>query len=89
MFLATVLMALALWLPMRLLDVFLLDTTKTFQLLVLTIVAGLSGMLVYLMLTFILKIEELGKFVQVLRRFGAWREVLASSSEILESKKEC
>jgi len=88
MFLATILMGLALWLPMRLLDVFLLDTTKTIHLLLLTIVAVLSGMLVYLMLTYMLKIEELGKFIQVLRRFGAWKEVLASSSEILDSKNE-
>lgn len=87
MFLASLMMAIALWIPMRFLDRFVLDTTRTWNLLFLTLTAGISGMLVYLSLTYFLKIEELGKFLQVLRRFGAWREILASSSELLDSSK--
>jgi len=79
MVLATILMAVALWLPMRFLDQYVLDTTRTLQLLLLTGAAGISGMVVYLSLTYFLKIEELGKFLQVIHRFGAWREILSSS----------
>jgi len=85
MSLATLLTGVALWVPMRFLDQFLLDTTRTIQLILLTIVAGLCGLLVYLGLSKLLKIQELNSFWQTLRRFGAWRRILAQSEEVLDA----
>ena len=40
------------WVPMRLLDRFILDTTRTINLVILTVVATLSGMMVYFVLSY-------------------------------------
>jgi putative peptidoglycan lipid II flippase len=85
MLLASFLTGVALWLPMRFLDQFVLDTTKTVQLVLLTLVAGFSGLLVYLGFSKLLRIEELEHFWQTLRRFGAWQKILAESDEVLDA----
>lgn len=81
--LATVLTTVALWAPMRLLDKFILDTTRTINLVILTIVATLSGMVVYIFFSYIFKIAELQSFVSLARRLGRWQKVLEESDEII------
>jgi len=80
---ATVLTAVALWVPMRFLDKFILDTTRTINLVVLTIIATLSGMMVYLVLSYVLKITELKSFISLAKRLGRWQEVLKKSEEMI------
>lgn len=80
---ATVLTAVALWVPMRFLDKFILDTTRTINLVVLTIIATLSGMMVYLVLSYVLKIAELKSFISLAKRLGRWQEVLKKSEEMI------
>ena len=82
---ATFLTGIALWVPMRFLDRFVLDTTRTVQLLFLTIIAGGSGIGVYLLFSKLLNIKELSYFLQTMRRFGAWRRILAESEEVLDA----
>ncbi len=77
----------ALWLLMKLLDKFILDTTKTLELLALTIFVSLLGLAFYLFCSYLFHIEELGRFFQILQRFGKWREILASSKEYLDKTK--
>ncbi len=84
--LATFLTGFALWLPMRLLDKLFLDTTKTINLIALTVIAGLCGLAVYFLFSYVLRIEELKRFYKLFYRFGAWREILASSEEVLDGK---
>lgn len=81
---ATVLTAIFLWIPMRVLDRFILNTAYTINLLILTLVATLVGLGVYLFLSWLLKIEELQAFVNLVRRMGQWQKVLEESEEILE-----
>ena len=83
-FLATFLTGLALWFPMKFIDSFVLDTTKTINLLFLTIITTMCGLGVYLFFSYIFKLDELGKFLQLIRRFGAWKEVLSSSEEVFD-----
>jgi len=80
---ATVLTAVALWLPMRLLDRFILDTTRTINLILLTMVATASGMVVYLALTYFLGIAELKSYISLVKRLGRWRQVLEESEEMI------
>jgi putative peptidoglycan lipid II flippase len=84
MLLASFLTGIALWLPMRFLDEYLLDTTRTVQLVMLTIVAGVCGLSVYLFFSKLLGISEIDKLWQVAQRFGKWRSVLAESEEVLD-----
>jgi len=82
---ATLLTGIALWVPMRFLDRFVLDTTRTVQLVFLTIIAGGSGLGVYLLFSKLFNIKELGYFLKTMRRFGAWRRILAESEEVLDA----
>lgn len=85
MVVASFLTGIALWMPMRLLDQFVLDTTRTMQLVLLTLVAGLSGLGVYVGLSRLLRIKEQEYFWATLRRFGAWQKILAESEEVLDA----
>lgn len=80
----TSLMAIALWLPMRLLDQYMLDTTRTINLIILTLLATVLGLMVYIGLSALMKIEELGRFLGLLSRFGRWRAILSQSEEYLD-----
>ena len=60
----------ALYIPMKLLDELVLDTTRTLNLLVLTAVAGAFGLSVYLFFTWILGVRETKLFLHlILARF--------------------
>ncbi|MGI5827850.1 MAG: murein biosynthesis integral membrane protein MurJ [Patescibacteria group bacterium] len=83
MFMASVLTGIALWLPMRFLDQFVLDTTRTIQLIILTVVASGCGFMVYVVFSKIFQIEELEQFLSILKKFGAWKSILSESEEVL------
>jgi putative peptidoglycan lipid II flippase len=83
--LATVFTGVALWLPMRLLDQFIFDTTKTIPLIILTVIAGFSGIMVYLFLSYLLKIAALKSFIDLAKRLGRWRTILRESEEIIST----
>ncbi len=70
MFLAAALCGIFLYVPMKLLDQLVFDTTKVWPLLALTGTATLVGMTVYLFFTWVLDIKELGSFVGIIRRIG-------------------
>ena len=54
---------------------FVLDTHYTLNVLILTAVAFLIGMLIYVLASLILRIEEASYFVQVLKKFIARRSI--------------
>ena len=81
---ASAAMAISLWVPMRLLDQFVFDTTRTANLILLTAIASLSGMAVYLGLSKALGIAELNAFLSLLKRIGNWRKVLKETEEVIE-----
>src|SRR3989344_1269276 len=71
----------SLWLPMRLLDQFVFDTTRTLPLLLLTATTSGIGLSVYLLLSYLFKVEELSSFATLVVRISAWRKLLTSPPE--------
>lgn len=64
-----------LWVPMRLLDRFVFDTTRTLPLLALTAITSVIGFTVYLAMSFLFKVDELFTFAVFIRRLfkrGSW-----------------
>ena len=70
---------------MRIIDQFILDTTRTINLIILTISVLGIGMFVYLNLSAILKIEQLSEVIALGKRISNWKDVLDKSEEILEA----
>jgi len=58
MLIASAATAFALWLPMRLLDQFVFDTTRTLPLIALTFSTSIIGLIVYLFLSFLFRVNE-------------------------------
>lgn len=63
MFTAALITGVSLYIPMKLLDQLVFDTTYTFPLILLTGTASIIGLTVYLFLTWLLEIEELKSFL--------------------------
>lgn len=74
-----------LWVPMRFIDKYILDTTKTINLLFLTIIVSFTGLFVYFLIAKILKIEEFNMLIGLGKRIGQWRKILSESEEVIDS----
>ncbi|MBI2309718.1 murein biosynthesis integral membrane protein MurJ [Candidatus Collierbacteria bacterium] len=82
---ASVATGLCLWVPLRLLDQFVFDTTKTLALIGLSTSVSVIGLVVYLILAKLLKIEQLSAVLEITQKIGNWKQVLSESEEVLES----
>lgn len=82
---AGLIMAAFTYVPMKILDQLVFDTTRTINLLLLTGVVSLWGGVVYLVSAWALNIEELKIFIAFLTKLGSWRKNLKGSSEIMTS----
>ncbi|MEK7127208.1 MAG: murein biosynthesis integral membrane protein MurJ [Patescibacteria group bacterium] len=67
MFFAATISGICLYIPMKLLDQLVFDTTKVVPLIALTGTATIIGMFVYFFLTWLLEIKELGAFLGIFR----------------------
>jgi putative peptidoglycan lipid II flippase len=74
----TILMAISLYVPMKLLDQLVFDTTKVVGLLTLTIIAGVVGLFVYGLLSWVFKVKELEIYAIFLKRVISWPLKLAT-----------
>jgi len=72
------------WLTMKTLDNFVLNTTKTLPLLVLTLLSSLVGLGVYLLFSLILNLKEFNLFLKLIKKLGFWKESLSSVEEMIE-----
>lgn len=68
-----------LWVPMRLLDQFIFDTTRTLPLVALTLISSFIGLAVYLGLSKLMRISQLGTFVALINRVKDWRRIINSN----------
>ncbi len=66
----------SLWLPMRILDRFVFDTTRTIPLLALTAITSLIGLFTYVFLSYLFRVEEIKGFLALARRVAAWPSFL-------------
>lgn len=83
--LSTLITGFSLWIPLRVLDRMVFDTTRTLPLIMLTLSVGLIGIGVYLTLSYLLKIRELTVFVALVEKIGNWHKALSESKETLDS----
>lgn len=83
--LASGIMAVFLWMPMKLLDQFVFDTTRTIPLILLTLIVSVIGSGVYLLLARILKISEYSAYIKLIKRMGRIHTLLGPSEEIIET----
>lgn len=87
-FFASLVTAVALYIPMKILDQLVFDTTRVGGLILLTLTAGCVGFLVYIFLAWILKIEQLSAFLRLGEKFEKFFRVLQEdkieSVEVIE-----
>lgn len=75
----------ALYIPIKLLDQLVFDTTKTINLLLLTGISSVAGLSLYVFLTWVFNVKEATTFLLLFKRVGNWRETLGSSDEVIDS----
>ncbi|HUD44925.1 MAG TPA: lipid II flippase MurJ [Patescibacteria group bacterium] len=79
--------AFAIYIPIKLLDQLVFDTTKTINLLLLTGISSLIGLSIYFFLTWLFNVKEAQTYLTIIRRLGNWREVMNKQPEVIESTK--
>lgn len=84
---AAFLMAVFLYLPFKFLDELVFDTTRTIELIGLTVTTGTIALLVYIYFAVLFQIKELYIFVKLFEKFGGWKKNIARS-EIVDNPLE-
>lgn len=82
MLMATIIMGMALYIPIKLLDQVIFDTTRTINLLALTSLSAIFALSIYVLLVRFLQVRELDTYVALLKGLGQFRAKL-KSKEIL------
>lgn len=83
MIVSSFLMAVFLYLPFKIFDELVFDTTRTLELIALTITTGTIGMIVYVYFSVLFDVKEIGYLAKIFSKMTGWKGVLADSKEIL------
>lgn len=86
-FVATTLTGFALYIPIKLLDQLVFDTTRTINLIMLTGISSLAGLSLYLFLTWFLDIREAKTYIEICKNIGNWRDILRKSDEVIDPNR--
>jgi putative peptidoglycan lipid II flippase len=76
-------MAVFLYLPFRILDELVFNTSRTIELISLTVITGTIGLMVYIYFSALFEVRELQFFLNLVTSFGLWRKPLEQSGETL------
>lgn len=87
MSMATVIMGAALYIPVKLLDAVIFDTTRTINLLFLTGSASIFALYVYVFLVWFMRVEELDTFVNLIKRVGRLQEKVKTEEIVHEPEQ--
>lgn len=68
MSIATIITGISLYVPMKLLDQLIFDTTRTINLILLTGIASIIGLVVYLLISWVLELEQVALFLVFAKR---------------------
>ena len=82
--LATLIMGFALYIPIKLLDQLVFDTTRTINLIILTGIASFLGIISYIFFTWLLDIKEAYFVISVFRKFGSGKNILKQIDELID-----
>lgn len=85
MLMATVIMGMALYIPIKLLDQVIFDTTKTINLLILTGASSIFALSIYVIVVWFLKVRELDTYVELLRKLSKFQTKLRSKEVLPET----
>ncbi len=83
MVMATIIMGVALYVPVKLLDQVIFDTTRTINLVVLTFFASVFALSIYVLLVWFMKVRELATYVRLIKRISNIQPPI-KSKEIIE-----
>ncbi|NLG06598.1 MAG: murein biosynthesis integral membrane protein MurJ [Candidatus Pacebacteria bacterium] len=81
--LASFFMAVFLYLPFKILDEVVFDTTRTVDLIALTVSTGTIALLAYIYFSILFDVKELKYFNSLIAKFGKWQSVFSDSEEVL------
>lgn len=84
---ATFVMGVALYIPIKLLDQLVFDTTRTINLLMLTGIASVTGIVAYIFFTWLLDIKEAYYIIEVVKRFKDKDKIIKQIGELLDGSK--
>jgi putative peptidoglycan lipid II flippase len=84
MLLAAVVAAIAIYIPIKALDKLVFDTTRTLNLFILTGIASIFGLGIYLVLVWLLQVNELKSFIDLLKKLGSLQDKVKSEEMIQE-----
>ena len=83
-FLATFFTGIALYVPVKLLDQLVFDTTRTINLIFLTGISSFIGFSFYLFLTWLFNVKEATTFLLIFKKIGNWKEILGKRDEVID-----
>lgn len=86
-FLASGFTAFALYIPIKLLDQLVFDTTKTINLILLTGISSFAGLSLYLFLTWLFDVKEATMLILIFKKIGDWRQILTKSEETIDATR--
>ncbi|KKQ34111.1 MAG: Integral membrane protein MviN [Candidatus Levybacteria bacterium GW2011_GWA2_37_36] len=86
-FIATFLMGISLYIPIKLLDQLVFDTTRTINLIFLAGTSSLIGLSFYLFLTWLFNVKEASTFLLIFKKIGNWKEILGKSDEVIDGTR--
>lgn len=86
-FISSVCTAFALYIPIKLLDQLVFDTTRTINLILLTGISSFIGLCIYLFLTWLFDVKEATMFILMFKKIGDWRQILRTSDETIDGTK--
>lgn len=84
---ATLIMGIALYVPLKLLDQLVFDTTKTINLILLTGIASFAGFATYIFFTWMFAINEAYYVIEVIKKFKNGRQLLREMGEMIDGPK--
>ncbi|HSW87892.1 MAG TPA: murein biosynthesis integral membrane protein MurJ [Candidatus Saccharimonadales bacterium] len=79
--------AFALYIPIKLLDQLVFDTTKTVNLLILTGISSFAGLVLYMFLTWLFNVKEARSYILLFTKVGNWKDLLKKNKEPFEGTK--
>lgn len=83
MMIAAFLMAIFLYLPFRILDQIIFETSRTIELIALTVVTSTIGLLAYIYFASLLNVQELQYLSKTISSLSKWKKTLSKSPEII------
>lgn len=85
-FLAVIFMGFALYIPIKLLDQLVFDTTRTINLLLLTGISSIIGFGLYFFLTWLFNVKEASTFLLMFKKVSGSKAIIGETEKIIDPK---